>query len=465
MKFKWKILLICMGVYFITLVATGAIVITSTFNSMMSREIERCLDEEESTHLTLTLYLMSNKKLFGEGPDLNKYASSVVEMFATSENYMEVYSKGRNLLASNLPYETKMNRDELKTALTQGRNYVLRRVEGRHLLYITNVVSVQSSKLIVCTVKDITYIDEQRARLYKYFFEAAVAGLAIVTFFILGMAKVVLQPVYRLIDATKSIASGNFKQRVQVSGSDEMGVLGEQFNIMADEVENKIFVLEEEAQRKQRFIDNLTHELKTPLTSIIGYSALLEQIPYDEETFKKSIGYINSEGIRMQKMISNLMSMILTRENPLDRRSHDIRKLMEDVYGIMLIKAENKGVELKLRLQECVASIDYDVMKQVVMNLVDNAINACNNDGKVILACGHSESGIYLYIEDNGKGISKDQLQKITEPFYRVDKARSRKDGGAGLGLAISSEFVKKHGANMKIESEVGKGTKVTIEF
>lgn len=465
MKFKWKILLICMGVYFITLVATGVIVITSTLNSTMNREIERCLDEEESTHISLTLYLISNKKLFGEGPDLSKYASSVVDMFATSENYMEVYSENKKLLASNLPYETKRSRDELETALTEGRNYVLRRVGGRHLLYITDVVSVQSSKLIVCTVKDITYIDEQRAKLYKYFAEAAAAGLAIVTFFILGMAKVVLQPVYRLIDATKSIASGNFKQRVQVSGNDEMGVLGEQFNIMADEVENRIFVLEEETQSKQRFIDNLTHELKTPLTSIIGYSALLQQIPYDEETFQKSIGYINSEGKRMQRMISNLMSMILTRESPLDRRSFDIRKLMDDVYGIMLIKAEHKGVELKLRLQECVASIDYDVMKQVVMNLVDNAINACSSDGKVTLGCGHSEKGSYLFVEDNGKGISKDHLQKITEPFYRIDKARSRKDGGAGLGLAISSEFVKKHGANMKIESEVGKGTKVTVEF
>jgi signal transduction histidine kinase len=465
MKFKWKILLICMGVYFITLAATGAIVITSTYNSMMNREIERCLDEEENTHLTLTLYLLSNKKLFGEGPDIDNFASSVVDMFATQENYMEVYGKASNLLASNLPYETSGNRDELRTALTKGRNYVLRKVDGKHLIYITNVVSVHSSKLIVCTVKDITYIDEQRTKLNKYFMEAAIAGLAIVTFFILGMAKVVLLPVYRLIDATKSIASGNFKQRVQVSSSDEMGVLGEQFNIMADEVENKIFVLEDETQRKQRFIDNLTHELKTPLTSIIGYSALLQQLPYDEETFHKSIGYINSEGVRMQRMISNLMSMILTRENPLDRRSFDIRKLMEDVHGIMLIKSEDKGVELRLRLQECVASIDYDVMKQVVMNLVDNAINACNSDGKVTLGCGHSEKGSYLYVEDTGKGISQEQIQKITEPFYRVDKARSRKDGGAGLGLAISSEFVKKHSANMKIESEIGKGTTVTIEF
>ncbi len=465
MKFKWKILLLCMGVYFITLAATGAIVITSTFNSMMNREIQRCLDEEENTHLTLTLYLLSNKKLFGEGPDIENYASSVVDMFATQENYMEVYSKGRNLLASNLPYKMDGDRQELKTALTQGRNYVLRKVEGKHLLYITNVVSVHSSRIIVCTVKDITYIDEQSTKLYTYFLEAAIAGLTIVTIFILGMAKVVLQPVYRLIDAAKSIASGNFKQRVQVSSSDEIGVLGEQFNMMADEVENKIFVLEDEAQRKQRFIDNLTHELKTPLTSVIGYSSILQQIPYEEETFHKSIGYINSEGIRMQRMISNLMSMILTRENPLDRRSYDIRKLMEDVNGVMIIKAEDKGVELKLKLQECVASIDYDVIKQVVMNLADNAINACSSEGRVTLGCGHSEQGSYLYVEDTGKGISQEQLQKITEPFYRVDRARSRKDGGAGLGLAISSEFVKKHGATMKIESQVGKGTTVTIEF
>ena len=99
------------------------------------------------------------------------------------------------------------------------------------------------------------------------------------------------------------------------------------------------------------------------------------------------------------------------------------------------------------------------------MNLADNAINACSSEGRVTLGCGHSEQGSYLYVEDTGKGISQEQLQKITEPFYRVDRARSRKDGGAGLGLAISSEFVKKHGATMKIESQVGKGTTVTIEF
>jgi signal transduction histidine kinase len=317
----------------------------------------------------------------------------------------------------------------------------------------------------LCTIKDVTYIDDHKSTLYKYFLEAGAAGFAIVAFFTGLMSKVVLKPVNTLISASESIASGNFKERVKVRTKDEIGVLGKQFNIMAEEVENRIEELKEETERKQRFIDNLTHEMRTPLTSIIGYSDLMMNIKYDEATFRKSLGFIKSEGQRMLKMVTSLMEMILVRENKIEKKNHDIMYLLKEVFEVMTIKAEKKQVRLDIEGGNFSAAFDYDLLKGAVINLVDNAINACSPQDSVTLGSGEVESRPYIFIRDTGRGISSEELTRITEPFYRVDKSRSRKEGGAGLGLSICSEILRKHGARLEIESEIGKGTMVKIIF
>jgi hypothetical protein len=147
MKFRWKIFFLCIGAYIITLFAAGIIVINSSYNSMMDKEIARCLKEEENFNLTTTMYLISNKKLFGNKIDISNYASSIVDMFGSRESYIEIYNDSLQLIASNMPYKVETPRNEINTAFLKGRNYVLRKENETHLLYITNTIKLDGRNL------------------------------------------------------------------------------------------------------------------------------------------------------------------------------------------------------------------------------------------------------------------------------------------------------------------------------
>jgi signal transduction histidine kinase len=348
--------------------------------------------------------------------------------------------------------------------LDKGRNYILRRIEGKHYIFITDEISYNNNgKFYLSIIKDISYVDGQRKTLWKFFFEAAAAGLVIVAFFTGIMGKIILKPVYNLISVSKEIAAGKIQERVKVSSRDEIGVLSSQFNAMAQEVERRIGELEDETKRKQRFIDNLAHEIRTPLTSIIGYADLVMNVKYDQDLFYKSLGYIKSEGMRMLKMANSLMNIILLRENKLEFSKYDTSKIKEDICSIMAFKAEQKGIQLKTMGEDYEIYTDANLLEEVITNLVDNSINACKDNGCVIIGTDFAEDKGYLYVKDNGRGMARDEIEKIFEPFYRIDKARSRKDGGAGLGMSICIEIIEKLNGKILIESDLSEGTNIKI--
>ena len=242
--------------------------------------------------------------------------------------------------------------------------------------------------------------------------------------------------------------------------------MAQQFNIMTDEIEKRIHQLKNESENKQLFVDNLTHELRTPLTSIIGYSDFLTSTEnHDHDTVKKSLGYIKSEGNRMLKMVRQLMSMILFRENSVKLKREDITPLLEEVAAVLANKAQDKKVGLIVESDNIELYIDRDMLKGVLINLSDNAINASNPEQTVVLGTESNENSDIIYVKDSGKGIKEEDLSKILEPFYRVDKARSRKDGGMGLGLAICNEVVRSHKAVLIVGSEIDKGSTFKIVF
>ena len=280
-----------------------------------------------------------------------------------------------------------------------------------------------------------------------------------------ALSKLVIRPIEELSSAAQNIASGNYKDRVKVTGKDEIGFLAEQFNIMADEVEQRINMLENESLRQQRFIDNLTHELRTPLTSIIGYADLLRKVDYDRELFTKSLNYIYSEGNRMLKLANTLMDVILLREKAFKLKKQPVLPLLNEVKGLLNVKAQEKGIQLQVIGEDLELPLEKDLLKGAIINLVDNAIKASRPGTVITLGVEQVQNKPCIYVADQGKGMDELEVRKVKEPFYRVDKSRSRKEGGLGLGLAICEQIVKVHGAELVIESQVGKGTKVKIIF
>lgn len=465
MKFGWKIFILCMSIYIFSLTVTGIVVTENNYKSLLNKEIERSLEEENNLHSTLTLYLLNNKRLAREKIQLEKYSQNVVDMFKTEKNYLEVFDAKMNLLASNAEKSWFLPREELKVALEGKKSFILRRDDDKHYLFVANVLQIEEEKILLTLIKDISHVDRQRKEQYLFFINTGIVGLIFVALITWLVSKYVMKPITHLSRTAQNIASGKYKDRAQVMSKDEIGLLAEQFNIMAGEIEQKINQLQKESERQQRFIDNLTHELRTPLTSIIGYAELLKKVPYDPQLFEKSLNYIHSEGQRMLKLANTLMDVILLREKAFKLKKQPILPLLTEVRDLMGVKANEKEINLEIRGKNVDLPIDRDLFKGALINLVDNAIKASQARKKVILGMEEYRGQIRVYVKDEGKGMDEENIKKVLEPFYRVDKARARKDGGLGLGLSICQQIVSDHGARLEIESTLGKGTKVSIIF
>ncbi len=219
---------------------------------------------------------------------------------------------------------------------------------------------------------------------------------------------------------------------------------------------------------RREFVANVSHELRTPLTSIKSYTETLmdaEELPRDLTS--KFLGVICNEADRMARIVKDLLTLSRLDYGRLDMSfsRFDTKKLLEGVYYAMLIDAKNHNQTLTLNMDDNLPEIEADRerIEQVIVNIVSNAVKYTQSGGKILLEGKLSGDKVVFRVTDNGAGIPKEDLPRIFERFYRVDKARSREKGGTGLGLAIASEIVRLHNGTIDLDSTVDVGTTVTI--
>ena len=227
-------------------------------------------------------------------------------------------------------------------------------------------------------------------------------------------------------------------------------------------MEQRTKSLEESEQKKTIFMGNLTHELKTPMTAISGYAQTLLSAKISEEEQREALMYIYEECGRLERLSKKMMNLLELSENPeinfTDTPVADIFQAAEKSCQVLLKK---KDISLKCMESGQHFYMDSDLMTDVLINLIDNAVKASEPGAEIILYAHDN----MIEVQDFGKGIPQEELEKILEPFYMIDKSRSRKNGGAGLGLALIAVIVEKHHIKMSIDSEVGKGTRFILEW
>lgn len=463
MKFRYKILGLCILVYVISLVAVGIIVTENSYVKLLNKELERSLDEEENIYNNIRFYLYVNEKQSDERIKIVDYSQVLVDVFGDEKRGVEIFDSSKKLLASNWKVGMKSWKGDLEAFFSMNRSYVLRRNNNKRFLYINHKMELNDESFIISYIKDITHVEELKREQRNFFIKVGFIGFIFITIVIMILSKIIIKPIEILSETALKIADADYNCRVQVNGNDEIAVLANQFNKMAEQIENKINELKIEGERKQRFIDDLTHELRTPLTSIIGYSELLMGIKYDEKRFYKGLNYINSEGKRLLKMSKVLMSIILVREDSIELKEENIIEVLSEAVEIMKIRADKKNIHINVQGEERLISVHRDTIKLVLINLIDNAIKASNFGGSITLGVeSHNEKNC-VYVKDQGRGMEEEDIKKVLEPFYRVHKSRSRKEGGAGLGLALCNEIIKRHNGEFKIKSKIEEGTIVKI--
>ena len=209
-------------------------------------------------------------------------------------------------------------------------------------------------------------------------------------------------------------------------------------------------------------LGRLTHDLKTPMTSIMGYADSLLHVRLREEQQEKALWHIYNECGRLGRISSKLMCLIGLYENDsICMEEVSVEELFECVANLEAENLKKKRLTLEYSCQSGVRRMDRDLFESLLINLIDNGIKACS-DGGTIFMTGMSDR---ITVRDQGCGIPQEELPRVTEDFYMVDKARSRKTGGSGLGLALCDRIARLHGARLQIESVLGEGTTVTILF
>lgn len=302
----------------------------------------------------------------------------------------------------------------------------------------------------------------QKFRQYMIYFVIISLGIVAVAVLITTLVlRRVLSPLGSLTDAASDMAEGDYTKRVEVSSKDEIGILAGRFNEMAEAVEENSRRLTESEYKKTLMMGNLSHELKTPMTAIAGYAETLLTTKLTEDQKNEALYYIYSETSRLGRLSKKMMQLLsLSDGEVVEKKCIYTEELLESISDTVSVRLKEKGVQL---ITECDAEkiyTDEDLLKDVIINLVDNSIKA-SAPGKRVWVSVHKN---VLSVRDEGIGIPEEELGAVTEPFYMVDKSRSRKEGGAGLGLSIIKLIVEKLGGTIEISSKVGEGTEITIE-
>jgi signal transduction histidine kinase len=287
-----------------------------------------------------------------------------------------------------------------------------------------------------------------------------VAALVVAYF----LARSISEPVSRLARAAAAVSKGDYDHQLPVQGHDEIAALTGQFNIMAQEVGN--------THRMQRdFVANISHDLKTPLTSVQGFSqAILDGSIKDVAGYKHAAGIINNEAQRMSRMVGQLLSLTQLQSGlrTIELRHTELGPLLGQLVLAMQPQAEAAGVDLVARFAVNAAVVlgHADMLKQAFGNLIDNALKHTPGGGTITVSLLPASNGVDVVISDTGRGIPAAELQRVMERFYQVDKARSPGgDRNLGLGLAISREIVQAHHGEIRIESVEGHGTTVYVSL
>lgn len=295
---------------------------------------------------------------------------------------------------------------------------------------------------------------------------------AVTAFVLYGVLRRLTKPIQDLSEAAVQFGSGNLEVRIKRITDDEIGETAHNFNIMAQQISSQMQTLAQSAQEKQNFIDDFSHEMRTPLTAIRGYSQYMQQARLTDEEYYSTLEIIDHNAYRLQNLSESMLALSLSeKEDDIVFCPVSIAEVLDNIKTAHQPRINDSNIKFEIACGgDVFVNGDFALIESLIGNLADNAINACNanefkTDHYIKISAFADEEKIFITVEDNGIGMSDETVQKIHQPFYREDKARSRKNGGAGLGGAITKKITDLHNATLTYVSAVNVGTIATIEF
>ncbi|MDA0683747.1 MAG: HAMP domain-containing sensor histidine kinase [Bacteroidetes bacterium] len=354
---------------------------------------------------------------------------------------------------------------ELQFGENEDFRYTQRREDGK-LIYFSALRQLDSG-LIIRVAQPRPMLFVLIDRLQYTLIVAMIMALLLAVFGSWIAAQRVTQPLQAIRNSAKAIAEGKLDEEIFVdSRAAEFQDLAKSLNLMSDTFKEKIDELQKMAHLQNEFIGNVSHEVRNPIFAVGGYLEALASasLSEDKRKFYAEKGLTNLE--RLNNLFSDLIEIarLEYREDLIKPKVFELSELLDDVYDVVHAKAEEKGLDLIVEHPQILVRADRSRIRQVLINLTDNAI-AYSDEGTVRCRYRRHLDKVRIEVVDSGRGIPEEHLERIFERFHRVDPDRSRKSGGTGLGLSIVKQILAAHGENIHVESTVGRGTRFWFEL
>ncbi len=463
MKLFGKLFITMMCVILVSYMVFGNILVQTAFQTMLNRETERSIEELKIFQYALTASLEGLPKDY-QATDIamSEIAHSIQQSMNNSQSTLIIYNQQNQIIYQNSNYQSDLSS---KAENIPSAAWQIVHKNGHYYLESLCKIPNQTENYIIEMHREIDHIYQDRDHLYDQYLLMLVLVTLISGIVLFLFSIHFTKPIRKLSQATRAFSNGDYKSRVREKGQDEVAILGQDFNQMADELEESIIKLEEDARRQEEFTEAFSHELKTPLTSIIGYADMIRSMDMEQAEIMESSDYIFRQGKRLEHLAKKMMEISYVDKQEIALQQLEVGVLMEQVQKMTKQLLDDKKIHFTLQVEEGILYGDQDLLLSLFSNLVDNARKACQEHGTIRLEGTANTDGYDFCLRDDGCGIPQDEINKITEPFYMVDKSRARKEGGAGIGMALCQKIVALHRAQWRIESQPGKGTAIWIQF
>lgn len=431
---------------------------------------KQMMEKADLSELSFREVLAQHRSSSGE-PQTKEIVRLALEKLKASGKEVRIYDSSKQLLGLAVDGiiindgKPQIFEKNIEKALSGSYAYT---VTDDHLLYFATPIQNQfyENAYVYEFVEDISYFYAIMDQIRYVLFAGAGGFIVLITLASLWIARNTTKPIKVLLGAAQSFSRQEFK-RVHLKRKDELGMLADGLDSMGRQLHDYI-------QYQKQFVSNVSHELKTPLAAIRGFSQYLYEGETENEELQKIYAHLLQESDRLTRLINELLLLSRfdkTGSSELEVEKTEMNALIEQVATNMKAKAKEKEIVITVKqaqgdpadenLTKVYASVNPMLISHAIANLMDNAIKYSGRHSKIEVQMEHTSSEVVVKIGDQGIGIAGDELERVQERFYRAKNASTA--NGSGLGLSICKEIVERFNGYIDVESELGQGTTVTI--
>lgn len=460
MSFRTRIVLMTTTLVLVLFSVGSTILIHITFDVAMKKEVDASVKENEM--LLNTIKMVEEHGAWFTEYDLISIVNKACDentgnSYRLVQDENNIYTKNKEIISS-FNQVSAPERHKVIVTYFQTKS-------GEQYLQTTTRFYLNGKKYALDIGRNLSTIYQMRENQIDVFQKVFLILLVVSAALSWGLAGVLTKPLRKLAKATSEIGAGNLSYRTNMNSSDEIGVLSEKFDDMAEQIENNIALIKASAEQQEMFVGAFTHEMKTPMTSIIGYADLLRTQNICEDDKEEALNYIFTEAKRLENLSLKMLDLFGVDKKELVLKECSPLYLINHVVEHLKNAYDDAGIKIEFQAEDGTCFLEPDLFQSLLINLLENAKKAIQEKGLIFISVEMTDTGCKLTVKDTGEGIPEESLKHLTEAFYRVDKARARGSGNVGLGLALCEKIVQLHNGKIEFSSKEGLGTTVTVSL